>query len=153
MEMVVTIAISTSVVVALLSVYITCIRYWHQSVLSVKATQEANYCINQMIYGVGSNSGLRAAYVVTNLGTTSDWLLRSSNYSGLAWYDFNPAQQCVTFSNSTGRQLIGTNIVSSIATATVSTVQFSLTVLKTDGRYAASNTMSTLVKMRTATMR
>jgi type II secretory pathway pseudopilin PulG len=152
-ETMVTIGISTSVIVALLSVYITCLRYWRQSVLAVQTTQEANHCLNQMIYGVGSNSGLRAAYAVTNLGTTTDWQFRSSNYSGVAWYDFNTAQQAVLYSNAAGRQVIGTNIVASSATSTVNTIRISLTVLKTDGGYSGSNTVSTFVKLRTASTR
>lgn len=152
-EILVVTGISTALIVALLSVYVSCARSWHRASLAIDTTREVNHCLEQMIYGVGTGMGLRASYAVTNLGASTDWLLRSSNYNGMAWYDYNPARTTVVYSNAAGSQVIGTNIIASTVTATVNGVYIALTVLKTDGRYSGSNTMSTFVKLRTATMR
>lgn len=152
-EILITVAISTSMIVALLSVYLTCVRSWHRTTLVISATREVNHCLEQMIYGVGTGMGLRASYSVTNLGSTTDWMLRSSNANGLAWYDFNPGQTTVVFSNTSGRQVIGTNIIGSSVITDGKSVAIALNVLKVDGRFSGSNTMSTFVKLRTANMR
>ena len=147
-EMLITVAISGSVLVAILSVYITCIQSWHRTTLSISTTQEATHCLDQMVYGVGTGFGMRAAYSVTNLASTTNWILLSSNFSGLAWFSYNPAKTTVTYSNAAKSQIIGTNIASSTATSTASNVYIALTVLKTDGRYSESNTVRTFVKIR-----
>jgi type II secretory pathway pseudopilin PulG len=152
-EILITVAISTSMIVALLSVYLTCVRSWYRTALVISTTREINYCLERMVYGVGTGMGLRASYSVTNLGSATDWLLRSSNASGLAWYDFNPGQTTIVYSNAAGRQVIGTNIIGSTVATDGNGVSIALTVLKTDGMLSGSNTMSTFVKLRTASMR
>ena len=152
-EILIALGVSTAMIVALLSVYLTCLRSWHQTVLAIDTSREANHCLEQMIYGVGTGMGLRASYSATNMGSTTDWLIKSSNYNGLAWYDYDANKTIVIYSNSAGSQVIGTNIISSTLTSTVNSISISMTVLKTDGRYSGSNTMSTFVKLRTASMR
>ena len=153
LEILIALGISTTVIAALLVVYVTCIRSWHQTVIAIDTTREAGHCLGQMIYGVGTGMGLRASYSVTNLGSSSDWLIRSSNYNGMAWYDYDSSKTIVLYSNAAGSQIIGTNIISSTVTSTVNTIGISLTILKTDGRYSGTNTMSTFVKLRTASLR
>lgn len=152
-EILITMGISVSVIVALLSVYLNCARSWHRTVLAIESTREINHCLQQMIYGVGTGMGLRASYAVTNFGTADNWLLRSTNGSEVAWYDYDPSRTLVIFSNAAGIQVIGTNIIASTVTSTVNSVKIALTVRKVDGQYSASNTVSTFVKLRTATMR
>jgi len=147
-EIMVTAAISSSVLIAILSVYISCIQSWHRTTLSIGVTREASHCLDQMVYGVGTGQGLRASYAITNLGSATNWVLLSSNYSGVAWYNYNPTQTTVTYSNATKSLIIGTNIIASTATATVNTVNIALTVRKFDGRYSESNTVRTFVKIR-----
>ena len=152
-EILIAMGISVSVIVGLLSVYLTCARSWHRTVLAIDTTQAANHCLDQMVYGVGTSLGLRASYAVTNLGSATNWLLRSSNYYEVAWYDYEPGATTVVFSNAAGKQLIGTNIIASTVTSTVTGLKIALTVMIVDGQYSASNTLSTFVKYRTATMR
>jgi prepilin-type N-terminal cleavage/methylation domain-containing protein len=152
-EILIVVGISASVIVALLSVYLSCIRSWHRASLAIETTQEANRCLNQLVYGVGTGMGLRASYTVTNLGSATDWLLRTSNYDGMAWFDYNASKKIVVYSNASGFQVIGTNIIASSVTTTVNSVKITLTVLKTDGQFSGTNTMSTFVKLRTATIR
>lgn len=152
-EILITVAISTSMIVALLSVYLTCMRSWYRTALVINTTREVNHCLEQMIYGVGTGMGLRASYSVTNLGSSTDWMLRSSNINGLAWYDFNQSQTTIVYSNATEWQVIGTNIIGSTVTTDGKSVSIALTLFKTDGRFSESNTMSTFVKLRTASMR
>ena len=148
LEMLITVAISGSVFVAILSVYLSCIQSWNRTTLSLNTTEEASTCLDKMIYGVGTGLGLRASYSATNLGTASSWQLRSSNYNEVASYNYNPAETTVSFSNASGSWVIGTNIIASTLTSTVNSVAVALTVLKTDGRYSESNTVRTFVKLR-----
>ena len=152
-EILIAFGIATSLIVGLLSVYLTCGRSWHRASLAIDTTREANRCLDQMVYGVGTNMGLRSCSWVTNTGSASDWVLRASNFNGVAWYDYNPAQTTVVYSNAAGRLVIGTNIVASTVTATGSGVGITLTVQKSDGQFTGSGTMSTFVKLRTAMMR
>ncbi len=147
-EMMITVAISGSVLVALLSVYLSCAQSWHRTSLSINTTQEAAHCLDQMIYGVGTGLGLRASSSVTNWGTATNWVLRSSNIYEVAWYNYNPGKTIVTFSNAAGSRVIGTNIITSSVTATVNSVNIALTVRKSDGRYSETNTVRTFVKIR-----
>lgn len=147
-EIMITAGISVSVIVALLSVYLTCASSWHKTVLAIDATREANHCLDQMVYGVGTGMGLRASYSVTNLGTSANWLLRSSNFSGVAWYDYDPNMKMVIYSNTAVKLVIGTNIVASTVVSTPTSVGISLTVWKGDGQFSMSNTVGTFVKLR-----
>lgn len=152
-EILIATAISASVIAALLSVYLVCIQSWHRVALVSDATHEGNRCLDRMVYGVGTGMGLRASYSVTNAGTATDWVLRTSNYNGVASYDYIPSRTVILYSNAGVIQILGTNIVSSTVTATVNGVRISLTVGKTDGRLSETNQMTTFVKLRTATMR
>ncbi len=152
-EILVTVGVSASVMVALLSVYITCAKSWHRTALAIESTREVNHCLDQIVYGVGTGMGLRASYSVTNLGTAGNWTLRSSNYNGLAWYDYEPGSKVVIYSNAAGRWVIGTNIIASGVTSTLTSVSISLTVRKSDGRFSMTNTVGTLVKLRTPASR
>jgi type II secretory pathway pseudopilin PulG len=152
-EILIALSLSVSVIVALLSVYVSSARSWHRTVLAIDTTREATHCLGQMVYGVGTGMGLRASYSVTNLGTATDWLLRSSNFNGVAWYDYNPGMTVVVYSNAAGSQVIGTNIVASTVTSSAIGVKIALTVRKVDGQFSGTNSVSTFVKLRTAAMR
>jgi len=152
-EILITLGISVSAMVALLSVYITCTRSWHRTVLAIDTTREANHCLDQMVYGVGTGMGLRSSFSLTNLGTSANWLLRSSNYNGLAWYDYDPSRTVVIYSNADGNQVIGTNIIASAVASSMTSVSIYLTVRKGDGQFSMSNTVGTLVKLRAPTSR
>lgn len=49
------------VIAGSLGVYIMCQRMWRSTSLSIDTAQMANLAIQRMLYGVGSNSGLRGA--------------------------------------------------------------------------------------------
>jgi hypothetical protein len=90
---------------------------------------------------------------VTNWGNATNWLLKSSNFNEVAWYDYEPDRTIVIFSNAAGSRVIGTNIIASTVTSAGNGVKIMLTVKKIDGRYSETNTVSTFVKLRCATTR
>ena len=143
-----TIVVSVLIVTCLLSVYIACNRYWHQTSLDLATSRQGNQCLERMVYGVGTNIGLRGAYWATNSGTSANWNLISSNYYGIVWYSYNSTSQTVVFSNSQGSSVIGRNITSSQVVAT-NGLTISLTLQKVDGRYTNNNAINTYIKLRT----
>lgn len=48
-----------------LGVYIMCLRMWRVTSLSIDTAQMANLAIERMVYGTGTNGGLRGAAMVT----------------------------------------------------------------------------------------
>ena len=91
--------------------------------------------------------GLRGAYWVTNMGTSTNWQLRSSNYYEQIDYQYYPTRRTVVFSNATRSLVIGTNIVSSQVTVS-NGVTIVLTLQQSDGPFPDGNVMSTYVRLR-----
>jgi len=147
-ESLISLAVSVFLLAGLLSVFVICNRYWHITSLDMSTTRGGSSCLQQMVYGVGTNIGLRGAYWVTNSGTATNWALQSSNYYGRISYTYSPASKTVVFSNATSSRVIGTNIVASQVTNTAFGLSISVTLQQTDGRFTEGNTLSTYVKLR-----
>jgi len=141
--------LSVLVMAMLFEAFIVCNRNWHRTALDLASTREGSQCLERMVYGVGTGLGLRAAYWVTNWGSTTNWQLQSSNYYGYSWYRFNPANQVVVFSNARGISVIGSNVVSSLVSNTPMGISVSLTLVQAEGGFRETNSLSTYIKMRT----
>jgi len=50
-----------------IGLYLVCQRYWFATTLDMKVTRDASLALNRLVYGVGTNHGLRAAAAVTLL--------------------------------------------------------------------------------------
>lgn len=142
--------ISVFLITVLLSCFVMGIRYWHQTSMELTSTLEGSTCLDRMVYGVGTGMGLRAAYWVTNIGTSStNWSLVTSNYYGMVWYKYNISNSTILFSNAQGKSIIGTNIIASQVVTSQYGINISLTVKKSDAGYADTNVFSTFVHPRT----
>jgi len=148
-ESVISLSISVILLSGLLSVYILCNRLWHVTGLDLSTVRKGNQCLEKMVYGVGTGMGLRGAYWVTNMGTSTNWLLKSSNYYEQVYYQYFPASSTVVFSNATTSVVIGTNIVSSQVSVAGNGVTIVLTLQQSDGPFPDGNVMSTFVRLRT----
>ena len=146
-ESVMTLAFSVLIITGLLAVFITCNRYWHQTSLDLATSRQGNQCLARMVYGVGTNIGLRGAYWATNWGSSSNWRLQSSNYYGQVWYIYDTVNHTVVFSNAHGNCVIGKNIIAS-QVSTTNGIGISITLRQSDGRYTNNNAMNTFVKLR-----
>ncbi|MEI6563268.1 MAG: hypothetical protein WCO42_03050 [bacterium] len=146
-ESMITVAISVFIVAGLLTVFIVCNRYWHQTSLDLAITRQGNQCLEKMVFGYGTNIGLRGAYWVTNRATSTNWRIQSSNYYGEVWYVYDATNKVVIFSNKQENCVIGRGIVAS-QVSTINGLSISLTSQQSDGRYTSSNALSTFVKLR-----
>jgi prepilin-type N-terminal cleavage/methylation domain-containing protein len=147
-EIMITMAITTFLVAGMLASFILAYQYWHRTSLEISTTRIGSGCLEKMIYGCGTSMGLRAAIWVTNQGSATNWIIRSSNYYEETWYSLNTTQRTVTFSNASGRLVIGTNIVASTVTQDTKGLSISLTLQQSDGPFPDGNKFSTYVKIR-----
>ena len=148
-ESMITMAISVFLIAGLLYVFVLCNRFWHVTGLDLSTTRKGNQCLEKMVYGVGTGMGLRAAYWVTNWGTSTNWLLQSSNYYEQVWYKYEPASGRVIFSNASFSCVIGTNVVASQVSTSAFGLSISLTLQQSDGPFPDGNSLNTFVKLRT----
>lgn len=147
LEVMVATALFGLVVAGTISVYIMCNKIWHSTSLSMQAVRESSLALSRLVYGMETNSGLRTASMITNINSGGSWHMTVSNLSGVVQdVYYNSPEKILSNANS----IICRDVSS--ATATVNsaggTVSIQLTVIKTNGMFVASNTVSTLVKMR-----
>ena len=147
-ESMIALGISVFLLAGLLNVFIACNRYWHVTSLNMSTTRQGSHCLQQMVYGVGTNIGLRGAYWITNSGTSTNWVLTSSNYYGTVWYKYVASSKTVVFSNASSTCVIGTNIVASQVSTSAFGLGISLTVQQSAGPFPDGNQFSTYVKLR-----
>jgi len=70
-ELMIAVGLFSLVIAGSLGVYVMCQRMWRATSLSMDASRMASLAIQRMVYGVGTNSGLRGAAMVmldTNVG-------------------------------------------------------------------------------------
>ena len=171
------------IVAGTLSVYIMCMQTWHSTSLKMETTHSVSLAIARMVYGLGTNNGLRTAAKVvvdpafagvylswkppTNYPPPANadnhwiasypgdgsWRITSSNeFDGTKWIDYNINARNIVYwpniTDSSSRQLICNYVESATASNTSDGIFISITIVKEDGRFDASNTVSTFVKIR-----
>ncbi|MFC1461096.1 type II secretion system protein J, partial [Verrucomicrobiota bacterium] len=118
-EVMIAVSLFTLVMGGTISVFLMCQRVWHSTSLKIQTTHDANMAMARMVYGLGTNSGLRSAsfadvntnvlgcwvggseypqpagagthFLYTNFGTPNkSWRLTFSNeFDGLHYIDYN----------------------------------------------------------------
>ena len=170
------------IVAGTISVYLMCHEVWRSTSLKMDTTQYASIALARMVYGLGTNNGLRTAasidvntnvlgcwvtgssypqpanasthFLYTNFGTPNkSWRITSSNeFDGVKWIDYNRLASNIVFwpniADSSSRELICNYVESATASNTGDGIFFSITITLHDGRFHATNTVSTFVKMR-----
>jgi len=122
-----------------------CNKLWHATSLSMQTTRESSLALSRMIYGMGTNSGLRSASAI-NINSGGSWSMTVSNgFGGVQYIYYNSPQKILSNANSIICNDVSTSSVTINANGTV---RIQLTVEKHDGMFRASNTVSTLVNMR-----
>lgn len=147
-EIMIVMGISVFVVAGMMASFILGYQYWHRTSAEIATTRLGSGCLQKMIYGTGTSMGLRAACWVTNQGTATNWILRTSNYYEQVWYRLNTTQGTVTFSNASGSVVIGSNIIASTVTQDLKGLSISLTLQNQNGPFPDGNKFSTYVKIR-----
>lgn len=138
------------------SIYIMCLNVWHSTSIKMRATREANMAVARLVYGPGTNNGLRSASA-NNLDLSEDtdgsWSLVFSNqFEGVQRIDYDAQTGNIDFgpdsSYPSDRQHISGNVAASSVAYTNNGIAFTLTIALSEGRFSASNQVSTFVKLR-----
>ncbi len=123
-ELIVAAGIFSLVSAAVISIYLVCQRVWQTTTMNIHAAREVSLALNKIVYGTGTNPGMRAAIRVTlqtncsgwrtgagyplaanstshgvNAGGTPDgsWRMIVLNTNGLQWIDYNAKASNLVF--------------------------------------------------------
>ncbi len=114
-EIMMGLSIFIMIIAGTLTVYLTCQRVWYSTSLYMEATHEANMGLSRMVYGVGTNGGLREAAKLS-LNTAMRGYLYTTNYPVPAdsplqyvqqhpWASTNDGSWLLTVTNYAGRTM------------------------------------------------
>lgn len=76
LEIMIATALFGLVMAGTIEVYIMCNKIWHSTSISMQAARESSLALSRIVYGMGTNSGLRAAAMIrlnTNSEVHSHW--------------------------------------------------------------------------------
>jgi len=148
-EIMVAVALFGLVVAGTISVYIMCNKLWHATSLGMRNVSESSMALSKIVYGIGTNSGLRSASGVSLVKSNDgSWHMTVTYSSGYVKYiNYNRSQSNISFPDT--NSIICRNVSTSPPPTTNNgMIGIQLTVTRQDGMFKASNTLSTLVKMR-----
>ncbi len=145
LEVMIATALFGLVVAGTIEVYIMCNKLWHATSLSMQTTRASSLALSRVIYGMGTNNGLRSASAMNINCSGSNWYMTVSHgFGGVQYIYYNHQQKILSNADS----IICKDVSSATANNTNGTVGIQLTVEKRNGRFISSNTVSTSVKMR-----
>lgn len=141
-----------------LSVLFVCNRSWHNADVQIRSASEATSILEKMVHGVGGTNGLRTAIQtnVTVAVTNGQWTIGYKTWDQMSYrIAYFPTNKTIMFTNATsgGRAIpLGTHVVASAVTNMTNAnsvgMSINISVGVQDGRFAATNNMSTFVHYR-----
>jgi len=125
-EVMIAVGIFSLVIAGTINVYIICQKVWHSTSLKMQTTQAGSLAIAKMVYGLGTNNGLRAAAhidvvaahgyyypavddkyppaantnvhgLITNSPNGSWRIISSNSFDGIKWIDYNAIASNIVF--------------------------------------------------------
>ena len=144
-EALVATTIGVAVIVATLNLMIGFSRSYRDSSLLSSTSLKASMALERLVYGVGTNAGLRAAQsntVTVTYPSASDW--RVAFNSNMVFSYTQASSKIVDQSN----KVICTNVIASTLTNLSDRCQVSVTVAQTSNKRSYTNVMSTIVEYR-----
>lgn len=142
------------VVTGAIAIYISSSWIWNSTTVTVDASQEASKILAKIVYGVGTNMGIRAALASTvNVAPLGgSWMLGYKVPGGDSnLFVYYSSAQCIVYSDGRTNEvpvMIGTNVTAFSAINMTNGIALQVSVVKRDGRFVATNTMSTFVNYR-----
>jgi prepilin-type N-terminal cleavage/methylation domain-containing protein len=149
-EVSVALVIVTIVTIGAFNVFLSFVRSYNTSTLMRTASTRASLGLERMVYGVGTNIGLRegaASSVAVTYSNTTDWTLTYSNTtdSTVKYFKYTSGKKSITdWSGKT----ICTNVISSTATDLAVGCQITLSVTESASGRTVTNSMMTFVQFR-----
>jgi prepilin-type N-terminal cleavage/methylation domain-containing protein len=154
-ELMVAISVFGMVIAGTMSVFFVSNRSWYSTDIQMQCMREANMILEKMVYGAQGTNGLRSA-IFTNVivGITgSQWAVTYDTPDGAnSSYYYVSADKAIlyrdmTVSNSTAI-VIGQNVHSSSVAVVTNGLSITVQVGVQDGRFAATNILTTYVRYR-----
>ncbi|MGA2220447.1 MAG: prepilin-type N-terminal cleavage/methylation domain-containing protein [Verrucomicrobiia bacterium] len=159
-EMAVSMAILTMVIVGAWNVFTLFQRSYNETTLMRTAAARASLALDRMVYGVSTNPGLRevqsSSIVITY--PSGGWKIAYTNIffdQSNLFLQYTTNLQCITWSNSTSQssKFICTNVIASTLNCTTkgfttNGCAISVTVAEKGGGRIDTNTMTTFVEFR-----
>jgi prepilin-type N-terminal cleavage/methylation domain-containing protein len=150
-EMAMSMAIITMVTIGLFDVFTFFLRSYNATSLMATASGRASSGMERMVYGVGTNIGLReagsATVSVTYSNGVADWTLTYTNLTDLAQKSFKYSQSKQVITDWAGKTIC-TNVVSSTATNQTRGCQITLSVAESGGGRVITSSVMTFVDFR-----
>ncbi len=149
-EMAMSFAIITLVTIGAFNVFVSFLRSYNSSTLMRTAAGRASTGMERMVYGVGTNIGLReaaASSVAVTYSNTTDWTLTYTNTadSTAKYFKYSTSNKSIT---DWAGKLICTNVISSTATDLANGCQITLSVTESGGGRVMTNSVMTFVQFR-----
>ena len=144
MEMVVGMGIGMAVVAGTLSLFILYLRSYNTTSLMRTSSSRACIVLERMVYGIGTNAGLREAssLTFTYAPLTNGWQINITNN---LWFVYNSTTK--TIKDQAGKTC-GTNIIASTIMNYTNSVRISVSAAESGGGRTSTNTMQTFVQFR-----
>jgi Tfp pilus assembly protein PilE len=155
-EMMMSFAIITLITIGAFNVFIQVLRSYNASTLMRTAAGRASTGMERMVYGVGTNIGLREAAansVTVTYSNTTDWTLTYTNLvdsasatnAGAKSFKYSTSKKQIT---DWAGKLICTNVISSTATDLANGCQITLSVAESGGGRVMTSSVITFVQFR-----
>ncbi|HUJ72511.1 MAG TPA: prepilin-type N-terminal cleavage/methylation domain-containing protein [Verrucomicrobiae bacterium] len=148
-EMAVSFAILTLVTIGAFNVFCSFLRSYNASTLMRTSGGRATTGMDRMVYGVGTNIGLREAGAasVTVTYSNTDWTLTYTNLTDSAAKYFKYSDSKNEITDWAGK-LICTNVILSTCTDLTTGCQITMSVAETSGGRTITNSVMTFVQFR-----
>ena len=133
-----------------ISVYLMCHQRWHAVALNMLAARNNHQTMARLVYGFGTNNGLRAAASISYSSNAHGWRLTVSNaFDGLKWMDFNrQASNLYWVDSATQSNRLCANVIEALVSTNNLGLNIALTVQERKGARSATNRIDTFILMR-----
>ena len=142
-------AILTIVTIGAFNVFISFMRSYNASTLMRTSGGRASTGLDRMVFGVGTNIGLREAGAASVMVTYSntDWTLTYTNLTDSAAKSFKYSDSKNEITDWNGK-VICTNVISSTCTDLAVGCQITMSVAESGGGRVITNSVMTFVQYR-----
>jgi len=151
-EIMVAMGVFSLVMASAVPTFIMCQRSWALTSVQLQAAQKASAAVERLVYGVGLQYGLRSAVstsVVVTAGT--DWSVAYRDIAGNSnqfTYSSSARQLVYDGPDTAGGVVVGKNITTATVSHSADGISIRVTAGVTEGRFSATNTMTTYVAYR-----
>jgi type II secretory pathway pseudopilin PulG len=147
-EMAMSMSIITIVTIGVFNVFVFFLRSYNATSLMSTAAGRASSGLERIVYGVGTNIGLREAGSTTvSVSYTNGWILTYTNLTDSAQKSFTYSTNKQMITDWAGK-LICTNVISSTVTDYTSGCEITIAVAESGGGRTFTNKAATFVDFR-----